>query len=384
MNQDSSLPLLNAERASSQETGLFIGPGRERGGISALQSRESSDLYFQLGCTQCLCWAGIAWLSLPLISPGVSGKTNRSTEAAALGAPDWRVECVLPLGLNDSPAWQGHQFPFLFVHCVCQFVSVSVSIYLNTSLILKQVSYWLVVTWAMRTRGRGFRLESVRECEWCVLEEFENFKLDCTQAETGTDELLWTRVRVHVVACVGLIGQAGMMPRWATQSSSVSGWMQPIFPLDFCSHSHLNLWCYASWLINQNIRFDFSLCKRCCCLFTKIWFNWHLWFANHIRQMEFKELDDWIPGCSRMSLPGVHPISEANPHAFWLLCASACTISLKDAHCAEISHYGLTWVSSMGPMTVSQTPLCQMPMWWWDTLLWVNVGIGYNARPWKK
>lgn len=88
MNEDSFLPLLNAERASSQETGLFIGPGRERGGISALPSRESSDPYSQLGRTQCLCWAGIAGLSLPLISPGVSGKTIRSTEAATLGAPD--------------------------------------------------------------------------------------------------------------------------------------------------------------------------------------------------------------------------------------------------------------------------------------------------------
>lgn len=48
-----------------------------------------------------------------------------------------------------------------------------------------------------------------------MLEEFENFKLDSTQAETGTDELLWTRVRVHVVVCDGLIGQAGMMPSQA-------------------------------------------------------------------------------------------------------------------------------------------------------------------------
>lgn len=258
--------------------------------------------------------------------------------------------------------------------------SVSVSVYLNTYLILKQVSYWLVVSRATRTRGRGFRLVSVRECEWCVLEEFENFKLDCTQAETGTDELSGTLaycVRARASGCCRVYrpdrtGWHDARP-WDSQSNSVSGWMRPVFPLDFCSHSHLNLWCYASWLINQNIRFDFSLCKRCCCLFTKMWFNWHLLFANHIRRMEFKELDDWIPGRSRMSLPGVHQISEANPHVFWLLCASAhasaCTVSLKDAHCAEISHYGLTWVSSMGPMTVSQTPLCQMSMWRWDTLL---------------
>lgn len=48
-----------------------------------------------------------------------------------------------------------------------------------------------------------------------MLEQFENFKLDCSQAETGTDELLWSLaycVCVCVVACVGLIGQAGMKP----------------------------------------------------------------------------------------------------------------------------------------------------------------------------
>lgn len=53
-----------------------------------------------------------------------------------------------------------------------------------------------------------------------MLEEFENFKLDCTQAETGTDELLWTRVRVHVVACVGLIGQAGNVPSYGLPSQA--------------------------------------------------------------------------------------------------------------------------------------------------------------------
>lgn len=93
--------------------------------------------------------------------------------------------------------------------------------------------------------------------------------------------------------------------------------------------------------------------------------------ANHIRRMEFKERHDWIPGCTRMVLAGVRQISWANPHAFWLLCASvhtiACSISLKDAHCGEISHYGLTWVNRMGPMTVSQASLCQMPMRRWDT-----------------
>lgn len=50
--------------------------------------------------------------------------------------------------------------------------------------------------------------------------EFENFKLDCTQAETGTDELLWT-LAYCVCACAGACcrvcqpdrtGWHGMMP----------------------------------------------------------------------------------------------------------------------------------------------------------------------------
>jgi len=49
-----------------------------------------------------------------------------------------------------------------------------------------------------------------------MLVEFENFKLDCTQAETGTDELcgllltVCVLVWMCVVACVCLIGPAGM------------------------------------------------------------------------------------------------------------------------------------------------------------------------------
>ncbi len=94
---------------------------------------------------------------------------------------------------------------------------------------LQQVSYWLVMTRALRTRGRGFRLTSVRECEWCVLEQFENFKLDCTRAETGTDELLWV---LASCVCVGLIGQAGMKP-----GSGPPGWA--VFQAECGPDSHL-------------------------------------------------------------------------------------------------------------------------------------------------
>lgn len=62
--------------------------------------------------------------------------------------------------------------------------------------------------------------------------------------------------------------------------------------------------------------------------------------------MDFKALGDCIPGRSRMISAGLRQISGAVSHVFRSLCVSghaqARAMSLKDMHCAEISHYGVT------------------------------------------
>lgn len=155
----------------------------------------------------------------------------------------------------------------------------------------------------------------------------------------------------------------------AARSSGVSGWMRPSFPLDFCSHSHLNLWCYASWLINQNIRLDFSLHKRCCCLFTKILFNWYSLLANHIRRMEFEEVDDWMTAfldvhewfcqeCARF-LELILMLSDCFVPAFMpALVRYHSKKHIVVKYHIMSSHESAAWV-----LWLFQASLCQMPMW---------------------